>query len=232
MLSGRLTALAGTVVAAAVVALLASAGPSAIGSTRTACPPKSATKVFSRSKFGSVFRRRDDGVGLRSCSSAGRSFYEGMSSTDSQPQVESIDIGGRFYAYAVAVCDTDNPCLTNIRTFALGGCCLRPALTMLPAAAPVSNQVYVTQLRIAANQALSWIVCEGGPFGRAPSACLRDGRRRWLYARPASQAFEDVEPTLVATGRHLDARYLKLSSDGTKVTWRQSGQLRSEGIGP
>ena len=222
----------GTLVAAAATTLPASAGPSAVASTRKACPPKSATKVFARNRFGAVFRRRDDGVGLRSCSSDGKSFYEGMSSTDSQPQVESIDIGGRFYAYAVAVCDTDDPCLTNIRTFALGGCCLRPALTMLPAAAPVSNQVYVTQLRIAANQALAWIVCEGGPFGRTPSACLRDGRRRWLYARPASQAFADVEPTLIATGRHLDARYLKLSSDGTKVTWRQADRLRSRSIGP
>ena len=100
-----------------------------------------------------------------------------MSSTDSQPQVESIDIGGRFYADAVAV-------------------------------------------------------CEDGPFGRTSHPCLRDGRRRWLYARPASQAFADVQPTLLATGRHLDARYLKLSPDGTKITWRQAGKLRSRSIGP
>ena len=231
MLIGRVRALLTCAVVATAAVLLAHRDPAAVGSTHPACPPTNATKVFAHSTYGAVFRQHYDGVGLRSCSRDGKAFYEAMSSTDSEPQVASIDIGGRFFAYAVAVCDTVDPCLTNIRTNTLGGYRRRSAGTILASTPPVSPQVQVTRLRIAATQALAWIVCEGGPFGRTPAACLRDGQRRWLYARPASQAFQDLDPALIAIGRHIDARFLKLSRDGTKVTWRQQRNLHTKNIG-
>lgn len=223
---------AGAFVVTAVLVLAgwAAGGVSAAPKPRRACAPPG-TRVLASNRFGAVYRERGNYEELISCE-AGRTYRASL--PEGAPQFFSLDIGGHFYAYPASISDDADPeGVTNIVTEALSAR-RQPALTILGSAPPVSVLVDVTKLRLAANQALVWIACEGAfGFGRLLPQCVRDGRRRWLYARPASASFDErFVPKLIATGRHIDARFLRFSTNGRIVTWRQQGKLKRKDIGP
>lgn len=214
--------------------ILAAFGPAkaviATSKKRT-CAPRTA-QVLAANKFGAVYRERGDDLGLTSCTRAGKKSYRSFLDA---PQLAGFDLAGRFFAYPESGERDDAPeGITNIFTESLAGGGTRSAFTILASSPPVSVLVDVIKLQMAPNQAMVWIVCQdANGFGRVPRECVRDGRRRWIFARPASANFDpDFMPHLVATGRHIDARYLRLSTTGRTVTWRQQGRLKRRDIGP
>ncbi len=220
----------------ATVTVWAATSVSANGKERT-CAPRTA-QVLAANKFGAVYReRRDDDrglddLGLTSCTRDAKTSYQSF--VFGAPQLAALDIAGRFFAYPESGERDDAPQgITNIFTNSLLGRG-QPAFTILASAPPVSVLVDVTKLQMAPNQAMVWIVCQdANGFGRLLRECVRDGRRRWIFARPASGNYDSAfVPRLIATGRHIDARYLRLSAAGRTVTWRQQGRLKRRDIGP
>jgi len=212
------------------LAVAATTGVSAGGKQQRTCAPPN-VRILASNRFGAVYQARGDDHALISCEGP-RAYRERTG--EGAPQPLAVGIGGRYYAYPATFFDDTNPeGLTDISTQALSGRG-KPAVEVPGSTGPVSEEVDVTKLRLAANQAMVWIACEGA-FGRGRllPQCLRDGRRRWVYARPASANYDEgFCPDLIATGRHIDARYLRFSANGRIVTWRQQGKLKRRDIGP
>lgn len=217
------------VIGVAILVVVSARSATASNNERT-CAPRT-TQVLAANAFGAVYRERGDDLGLASCTRAGRKSYHSFLYA---PQLAGLDLAGPFFAYPESGSRDDAPeGITNIFTMSLSGRG-QPAFTILASAPPVSVLVDVTKLQMAPNQAMVWIVCQdANGFGRVPRECVRDGRRRWIFARPASANYDpDFMPHLVATGRHIDARHLRLSTTGRTVTWRQQGRLKRRDIGP
>ncbi len=211
------------------LAVAATAGVHADGKPRRSCAPPYA-RVLGSNRFGAVYQERGNSEELISCE-GGRTYRETFQDA---PQLFALDLGGRFFAYPESISDDADPeGITNIFTSSLSGN-RTSAYAILGSAPPVSELVDVTKLRLAANQAMVWIACQGASgFGRLLRQCVRDGRRRWVYARPASANFDtSFVPKLIATSRHIDARDLRFSADGRIVTWRQQRKLKRKDIGP
>lgn len=214
------------ITATVVTAWPAPSGGSPFSGRVSACPPKEISKVFARNRYGTVYRMAGDGQGIRSCSKSGAAVWDPEESIDFKVQPQSVGLGGRNYAFAVAVCDTDNPCITNIAGRTLGGRRAGRNFSMYASDDAAGFSVFVTRMRVSANRALVWIACAGGPGPPVTARCLRDGRRRWIYAQPAGPIPKDLLPKRIATGLHIDPRYLKISSTGKSVFWKQSGKTR------
>jgi hypothetical protein len=161
--------------------------------------------------------------------------------TDGIQLTDTITVAGDRWAMAITICGPARCIqLITISSFPLppgttsdlgGGDAVSDAQ---PHAFPTGNEAQVFSLRLRPNRAAAWMVCAvnatPGVSETTPRACLRDSRRRWIYAFSASHP--SPTPVLVAFGRHISARSLRLSADGRVVRWRQGGRHKRLDIGP